>query len=129
MIVGHTLQANIQLQCYIKTATPPHLLVLVERVDNQLHHSVNFSLEGMFFRLFSEFLNLCSIQPIQLDSLLLSEGRRMQTGENRGVHKSKSQVSNTKICAPLWGSQLKCEVKRQQYLLMTRVQETLQYSA
>lgn len=54
--------------------TPAYLLVLVERVDNQLHHAVHFGLEDMLFRLFSELLDLRSVQPIQLDGLLLSGG-------------------------------------------------------
>lgn len=57
-------------QCF----TPAYLLVLVERVDNQLHHAVHFSLEDMLFRLFSKFLDLRCIQSIQLDRLLLSKG-------------------------------------------------------
>lgn len=54
--------------------SPTYLLVLVERVDNQLHHAVHFCLEDMLFRLFSKFLDLRCIQSIQLDRLLLSKG-------------------------------------------------------
>lgn len=58
--------------------SPAYLLVLVEWVDDQLHHAVDFSLEGMFFGLFSEFLNLRRVQSIQLDRLLLSKDSQMQ---------------------------------------------------
>lgn len=58
--------------------SPAYLLVLVEWVDDQLHHAVDFSLERMFFRLFSEFLNLRRIQSIQLDRLLLSKDSQVQ---------------------------------------------------
>lgn len=58
--------------------SPAYLLVLVEWVDDQLHHAVDFSLEGMFFGLFSELLNLRRIQSIQLDRLLLSTDSQMQ---------------------------------------------------
>lgn len=60
-------------------AVTAYLLVLVKRIDDQLHHTVDFSLEGMFFRLLSEFLNLRGVESIQLDSLFLSDG----TGEHR----------------------------------------------
>lgn len=53
-------------------AVSAYLLVLVKGVDDQLHHTVDFSLEGMLFRLLSEFLNLHGVQSIQLDSLFLS---------------------------------------------------------
>lgn len=58
--------------------TPAYLLVLVQRVDDQLHHAVHFGLEDVLFRLFSEFLDLRCIQSVQLDRLLLSEGSRTQ---------------------------------------------------
>lgn len=58
--------------------SPAYLLVLVEWVDDQLHHAVDFSLEGMFFGLFSEFLDLRRVQSIQLDRLLLSKESQMQ---------------------------------------------------
>ena len=61
-----------------RPAVTAYLLVLVKRVDDQLHHTVDFSLEGMLFRLLSEFLNLRSIQSIQLDSLSLSDSTRVQ---------------------------------------------------
>ena len=60
-----------------------HLLVLVQRVDNQLHHTVDFSLKCMFFRFFSDFLDLSCIQPFQLDCLFLSKDRQVHTGESR----------------------------------------------
>lgn len=64
----------------ILSFTPAYLLVLVERVDNQLHHAVHFGLEDMLFRLFSQFLDLRRVQSIQLDGLLLSEGSQTQQG-------------------------------------------------
>lgn len=56
-----------------QAAVSAHLLVLVKRVDDQLHHAVDFSLEGVFLGLLSEFLDLRSAQAVQLDRLLLSE--------------------------------------------------------
>lgn len=81
-------------------AVATHLLVLVKRVDDQLHHTVDFSLEGMFFRLLSEFLNLGSVQSIQLDSLFLSEGDKWAQVR---VVCIKSTTGSMQICATLLG--------------------------
>lgn len=64
----------------ILSFTHTYFLVLVEWVDNQLHHAVHFGLEDMLFRLFSEFLDLCRVQSVQLDGLLLSDGSQTQQG-------------------------------------------------
>lgn len=81
-------------------AVATHLLVLVKRVDDQLHHTVDFSLEGMFFRLLSEFLDLGSVQSIQLDSLFLSEGDKW--AQVRLVH-IESTTGSMQMCAALLG--------------------------
>lgn len=57
--------------------TPPttastHLLVPVEGVDDELHHTVDLCLEDKLLRLFSQLLHLGHAQSIQLDRLLLS---------------------------------------------------------
>ena len=48
-----------------------YLLISVQRIDNQLHHSANFSLESVFLSLLSKFFHLSHIQTIQFDSFLL----------------------------------------------------------
>ena len=48
-----------------------HLLVLVQRVDDQLHHPVHLRLEGVLLRLLPDLFDLRSIQPVQLDRFLL----------------------------------------------------------
>lgn len=35
-----------------------HLLVLIQRIDDQFHHPVHFRLEYMLFCFFANFLNL-----------------------------------------------------------------------
>lgn len=48
-----------------------HLLVLVQGVDDQLHHAVHLRLEGVLLRLLSDLLDLRGVQAVQLDRLLL----------------------------------------------------------
>ena len=48
-----------------------HLLVLVQRVDDQLHHPVHLRLESVLLRLLPDLFDLRSVQPVQLDRLLL----------------------------------------------------------
>lgn len=97
-----------------KTAfSPAYLLVLVEWVDDQLHHAVDFSLESMFFGLFSEFLNLSRIQSIQLDRLLLSKDSQMQrtdTGDTSARQITAVQ-QNSQFCYPGPLSQVKARHK------------------
>ena len=47
-----------------------NLFVLVEGVDDELHHPVHFSLEHMLFRFLTDFLDLSCVQAIKLDGLL-----------------------------------------------------------
>lgn len=57
--------------------TGTHLLVLVERVDDEFHHAIDLCLEDMFLRLLSNLFDLSCVQPVQLDRLLLSEDREI----------------------------------------------------
>ncbi len=52
--------------------TKKDLLVAVQRVDNELHHAVDFSLELVLLRLVTECLGLAHTHAIQLDGLLLT---------------------------------------------------------
>jgi len=41
-----------------------YIFVAVKRVDDELHHSIDFRLKMMFFCLLPQFSNLSNIQPI-----------------------------------------------------------------
>ena len=58
------------MQLYNLNST--NLFVSVQRVDNKLHHTTNFSLEGKLFSFFSKFLHLCYIKAIKFNCFFLS---------------------------------------------------------
>lgn len=75
-------QKNIFLQRWIRieqqSASPartPHLLVPVERVDDELHHAVDLGLERELLRALSHLAHLRHAQLVRRDGLLLAQHR------------------------------------------------------
>lgn len=74
VLVRQRQQANL-VECVRRVGdklAQENVLALVERVDNQLHHAVDLSLELVLLRLVAQKLGLGRAQSVQLDGALFA---------------------------------------------------------
>ena len=72
----------LQSACWASAA---HLLVLVQGVDDELHHPVDLGLEDVLLRFLPDFLDPCSVQAVQLDGFFLPVGQQREKFVNNRI--------------------------------------------